>query len=191
MASKASQRAVYLVTGLIVASMIGGFALADLSLGGAPSSSSQGGQTTNVGPIQGLTWESTNLTAVPTLGSGSVFTTCSLASPCNLITSGFTVCAGGFTGFTGCSVSDFVEQVNLSVSKTTQTPPEVALTVFVTGAPVGGGSSTVQGVTAYFEETGVVPPTATEFILIDFDIGSVLSGPGSVSTVSVIGTTAT
>jgi len=190
MASKASQRAVYLVTGLIVASMIGGFALASLSLGGAPSTSYQGGQTTNVTPIPGLTWVSTNLTAVPTTGNGSTFSVCSHLAPCDLTTAGFAVCAGGFTGSTGCAASDFVEQVNLSVSRTVPLPGTVSLTLYVTGAPVGGSASTIRGLTFYFVETTSTPePTGIEFVLLDFDIGTVLTGPGSVSTVSVLGTT--
>lgn len=186
MASKVSQRTVYLVTGVIVASMIAGFALAQMSLAGAPNTTYQGSHTTNVSPIQGLTWIYTNVTVVST---GTVLSPCTpLQNACSVDTQGYTVCTGGFTGSLSCAVSDYVEQVNLTVSDSVATPASFSLTLYVTGTPAGGSSPvTVTGTTFYFTESSV--PSASESILLDFDIGTVNSGPGAVTTVSVLATT--
>jgi hypothetical protein len=189
MASKVTQRTVYLVTGIIVASLIGGFAVATMSLQGAPNTTYQGSHTTNVQSIPGLTWTYTNVSVVATNGFGSVFSTCnSLQTACDITSASATFCAGGFVGSTTCAVSDYVEQVNLTVSDTVALPGTVALTLYVTGTPVGGSSAvTVTGATFYFLET--VVPSSPQTILLDFDIGTILTGPGAVTTVSVLGST--
>jgi len=191
MATKTSQRAVYAVTALIVASMIGGFALADMSLGSAPNTSYQGSHTTNVLQIPGLTWLYTNVTVVPTHGWGSSPVGCTpLQNACNLATGGYTVCEGGFTGSTKCAASDFVEQVNISVAPGAILPATVALTLYITGTPntPGATQETVNGTAAYFFDTTGAQSTS-ESILLDFDIGTTNTGPGAVVTVSVLGTT--
>jgi len=183
MVSRTRQRTVYLVTAVIVASMIGGFALATMSLGGV-SQSYQGSQTTTVTPIQGLTWLYTNLSEVA--GSSAVPTQCThLATSCNVATSGYTVCAGSFNASL-CDPNDFVEQVTLSVSSSVPFPGTVALTVYVSGTPIGGSFSTFVGPTLYFSESAL--PSATETVVLDFDIGATPTGPGAVTSVSVIGT---
>jgi hypothetical protein len=168
--------------------MVGGFALADLSLQGGTNSVSQGSQTTTVSSVTGLTYVSTNLSELG--GTTSVTNPCTLPGvPCNAHSSGWTVCVGGFTGSTGCAAGDFVEQVNLSVSTSTNFPAgTVALTVYVTGAPFGGTASTFTGTTSYFNEP-LGHPTAPEFIVLDFDTGTPPNGPGAVKSVSVIATT--
>jgi len=187
MVSRTKQRTVYLLTAVIVASMIGGFALATMSLGGT-SQSYQASQTTTVSPIQGLTWEYTNLSEVP--GVAAVTNPCThLATACDVTTGGTTtICAGSFNASL-CNPSDFVEQVNLSVSQVFAfpTPGTVAITVYVSGTPFGGTFSTFVGPTAYFTEGNpATAPSTTTNILLDFDIGVTPTGPGAVSSVSVI-----
>jgi len=194
MVSRISQRAVYLVTAVIVASMVGGFALASMTLNAGVNHSYQGSQTTLVGAVPGLTWVATDVNVVPTNGWGSTFTACApIANICDVTTSGYTVCAGGFTGALTCAPSDYIEQVNLTVSTSVAFPTlPVTLTVYVTGMPVGATTpSTFVGVTVYFTEgsTTPTPPAASESILLDYDIGVAATGPGAVSVVSVLATT--
>ena len=194
MNSRTSQRTVYLVTAAIVASMVGGFALADMTLGGT-NSSYQGSQTTTVSHVSGLTWLYTNISSVA--GTTAVPNPCKLlATACDAATTGYTVCAGSFnTSF--CKPSDFVEQVTILVSTLASFPPNtgsfptdiVALTVYVTGIPVGSTQGTFVGPTCYFVEFG--QPTTAENIVLDFDVGSTPTGPGAVTAVSVLATTAT
>lgn len=188
MGPRTRQRTVYLVTAAIVASMIGGFALATMSLGGT-SQSFQGSQTTTVSAIKGLTWEYTNLSEVS--GAATVTNPCThLASACDVTTSGYTVCAGSFNASL-CNPNDFVEQVNLSVSSVFAfpAPGTVAITVYVSGTPIGGSFSTFVGPTCYFTE-GSTPtaPSTPMTILLDFDVGVTPTGPGAVTSVSVIAT---
>jgi hypothetical protein len=196
MSSRTSQRTVYLVTAAIVASMVGGFALADMSIG-ATNTSYQGSQTTTVTTVSGLTWRSTNLSAVQSdlpLTSGCR----TLGTPCNVATTGYALCVGGFPTTILCNSGDFVEQVNLSISSLVDFPggtfgaaptSAVQLTLYVTGTPVGGTFGTVAGVTCYFTESAL--PSTNEILTLDFDIGATPAGPGSVTAVSVIATTAT
>jgi hypothetical protein len=192
MASKVSQRAVYLVTAAIVVSMIGGFTLAQLQLG-QTNNSYQGSQTTNVTPLPGLTWVATKLSAVnSTTIYPSVCTTS--ATACDVTSAAAMVCAGSFSGAFGassCGVGDFVEEVTLTTVAGTALfgstyPVTVGLTVYVTGTPVLGSASTYAGPAFYFEETA--SPTANHIVL-DFDIGIASTGPGAVTSVSVVATT--
>lgn len=199
MASRMSQRTVYVLTAVIVASMVAGFTVADLSLNGSVNTSNQGSQTTLVLSVPGLTWVGTNLTVIPSSGFGSQATVCTPSTaPCEVTAAsapGYMVCAGGFPGSVGCAASDFVEQVNLLVSPTRAFPLlPIALTVYVTGSPVGSvATSTWAGNTSYFDEGTVsaVAPGVTESILIDFDIGMADTGPGSISVISLVATTVT
>ena len=193
MTSRMSQRAVYLVTAVIVASLVGGFAVATLSLNGSVNNSYQGSHSTNLLAVSGLTWVSTNLTMVPSPTAwGSVLTVCTpLSKVCNPNSGGYTaVCAGGFTAPLQCGSSDFVEQVNLSVSSSVAFPGvPVSLTVYVTGTPAGGGSSgTFVGTTEYFTEGVAGAPPLGAYILVNFDIGSSVTGPGAVTSVSIVAT---
>jgi len=184
MASKVSQRAVYLVTAVIVASMVGGFALATMTLGGGTNTSYQGSQTTTVTSVNGLTWLYTNASAIE--GASAVTNPCTvLATACSVQSAGYTICAGGFTGSTGCNSGDFVEQVTLTTVANTAFPATVAVTVYVTGTPVGLSAATFSGPTAYFTDT---TGNTAQLIVLDFDIGTITSGPGSVTSVSVIAT---
>jgi hypothetical protein len=184
MSSRTPQRAVYLVTAAIVAAMVGGFALAAISLGGT-NTSYQGSQTTTVSEINGLSYVSTNLTK---LISTVTPTTCTSGSPCDVAAAGATDCAGGFTGSTTCAAGDWVEQVTIDTVVATQFVGPVTLTLYVTGqpAPITGSPSTVAGTTFYYMES--VSPSAVEPIVIDFDTGTNAHGPGLVTTVSVIAT---
>jgi hypothetical protein len=187
MAPRTAQRTVYLVTAVIVASMVGGFALATMTLGGT-NTSYQGSQTTTVKSVAGLTWLYTNVSVVP--GTAAVTNPCTvLASACDVTSASHTICAGGFPGLT-CDASDFVENVTLLVGPAAfpvLSPSAVALTVYVTGTPVGGHAGTFAGPTCYFTETAA--PGAPEYIVLDFDIGTsgtITPGPGSVTSISVI-----
>ncbi|HEY1198477.1 MAG TPA: hypothetical protein VGG32_07100 [Thermoplasmata archaeon] len=197
MSSRMSQRSVYLVTAAIVASMVGGFALAQMSIGGT-NTSYQGSQTTTVQAVPGLTWLSTNLTAIPSALLFSANSCRTLGTPCDVASTGYTLCVGGLTGSTLCNAGDFVEQVNLSISNSVDFPAStfgatptsaVTLTVYVTGTPVGFSPGVFVGFTCYFQES--VLPGSPEVLTLDFDIGTTTAGPGGVTAVSVIATTAT
>jgi hypothetical protein len=188
MSSRTPQRTVYLVTAAIVAAMVGGFAIAQMQLGGT-NASYQGSQTTTVSDVPGLTWVNTTMTEI--LGAATVSDPCTVVDVCDATTSGFTVCAGSFPGL-ACSESDFVENVTIAVNTLTAFPTHtVALTVYVTGTPPGGTEGTYVGPTSYFTETGTTPtaPLAPENIVLFFDIGTTVTGPGAVSSVSVVATT--
>jgi len=180
MGSRTSQRAVYLATAAIVVAMIGGFALAQISIG-QTNVSYQGSQTTTVAPVQGLTYVSTDLIQ---LGASVSNTTCSSGSPCSVTGAGATDCAGGFTGTVGCMVNDYVEQVTLHTDAGVAFVGTVTLTLYVTGTPVGGTSATFTGMSFYYTQT--LTSNTQQPIVIDFDIGSHLSGPGAVATVTLI-----
>jgi hypothetical protein len=183
MSSRVSQRTVYLVTAAIVASMIGGFALASLSTGGT-NTSYQGSQTTTVSAVPGISYVSTQLIEV-TSATGP-FTTCTSVAPCSVTSAGAIDCAGGFVGSTTCAASDYAEQVNLTTDANTAFVGTVTLTVYVTGTPVGGALTTVAGIPFdYTQTSGTNSPTQ---ISILFDVGTATSGPGTIQTVSVIAT---
>lgn len=190
MASKVSQRAVYLVTAAIVVAMVSGFALASLSLG-QTSNSYQGSQTTTVTSLTGLQWDFTALTDVNVSTPWALSCGSTAAHACDVTSVSKTVCAGGYPALT-CSQGDFIEQVNLTTvagtpfySPTpTVFPVIVSLTVFVTGTPVLGAPGTYAGSPIYFEETA--SPSTTAFIALDFDVGT--TAPGTVNSISVIAT---
>jgi len=194
MKSKTSQRTVYVVTAVIVASMISGFALATLSLGGT-ANSYQGSQTTTVTPLPGLTWEFTalsqvNVSTVLTTGCGGTAST-----PCNVYSTPAMVCAGNYPGaVTPCGSGDFIEQVNLTTILGVPFfggtyPSTVGLTVAVTGTPFGDvGVATYVGHTIWLTET-VAGTNAAENVALLFDVGSMPNGPGAVTSVSVLATT--
>ena len=194
MKSKTSQRTVYVVTAVIVASMISGFALATLSLGGT-STSYQGSQTTTVTPLPGLTWE---FTALSQVNVSTVFTSgcgATAATACNVYSLPAMLCAGNYPGaVTPCHQGDFIEQVNLTTTAGTPFyggtyPATISLTVAVTGTPFGGATGTYEGPTLWFTEA-VAGTNANENIALLFDVGSMPNGPGSVTSVSVLATTA-
>jgi hypothetical protein len=193
MSSRTPQRTVYLVTAAIVAAMVGGFALANMTIG-TTNTSYQGSQTTTVSNVPGLTWLNTTLSEINVTAPG--FIDCTVAGVCVVSTAlgaatGFTVCAGDFPGL-DCAAGDFIEQVVLAVSTATPFPAStVALTVFVTGTPFGLSEGTYAGPTTYFTELGTspTPPSTPVNIVLDFDIGTTAHGPGGVASVSVIATT--
>jgi hypothetical protein len=186
MSSRTSQRTVYLVTAVIVASLVGGFALAQMSIG-STNNSYQGSQTTTVSPVPGLTWVNTSLTELTTTEVAGLTGGCTVAGACDITNiSGeysFSVCAGAASPLT-CSASDFVENVTLSVGSEAFPVDTVALTTYVTGPVLG----TLVGPTLYFTELNSFPATAQKIVLY-FDIGNTASGPRVVTSVSVIATT--
>lgn len=188
MGVRKSQRAVYLVTAAIVVSMVAGFAMAELSLGGT-STSAQGSQTTTVTPLNGLTWDFTVLSQV---NVSTVLSACGSAlNACNVYSSSAMVCAGTYiVTTTPCAEGDFIEQVNLTTTALepffgSAFPVTVSLTVAVTGTPNGGGLGTYEGPTIWFTESGTGGNSA-EHIALLFDIGSITTGPGTVTSVSVL-----
>jgi hypothetical protein len=175
MGIRVSQKVVYAATAAIVLSMIGGFAMASLSLGGT-NTNYQGSQTTTVASVAGLTWTSTNLEE---LSAAVTNTTCSSGSPCSVTSAGATDCIGGFTSPVACASGDFVEAVTLTTIAGTAFPGTVQVTVYVTGT-----SGTVAGTTFYYTQTSTSNTAQT--IVQYFDVGTASSGPGMVSTVSVV-----
>jgi len=189
MSSRASQRTVYLVTAAIVAAMVGGFALAEMSIG-STNTSYQGSQTTTVSPVPGLTWVNTSLTELTTTEVAGLTNGCTVPGTCAITTiagpvyeHSFSVCAGAVSPLT-CSAGDFVENVTLSVGSVAFPTDTVALTTYLTGPVLG----TLVGPTLYFTEQNSFPSTAQTIVLY-FDIGTTATGPGMVTSVSVIATT--
>jgi len=176
-----SQRVVYMATAAIVAAMVGGFALAQMSIG-QTNVSYQGSQTTTVEAVPGLTYVSTTLVELNVALTSSV---CTSGSPCSVSTADVTDCAGGFIGSTGCAASDYVEQVLFHTEASTQFIGTVTLTIYVSGSPVGGSFATVAGASFYYTQAD--PSNSVHSIVIDFDVGTESSGPGAVATVTVIG----
>jgi len=190
MSSRKSQRAVYLVTAAIVASMVAGFALAELQLGQI-NASYQGSQTTRVSPLDGLQWDFTALTDVNTSTAWAAPCGSSATLACDVTSVSKAVCAGGFPGLV-CNQGDFIEEVNLTTIAAenftggASYPVVVSLTVFVTGTPFGSPTAaTYAGSPIYFTEKTTGNTAA--YIALDFDIGTI--APGSVTSVSVIATT--
>jgi hypothetical protein len=186
---KVSQRTVYLVTAAIVASMVAGFALAELQLG-QTNISYQGSQTTKVAPLAGLQWDFTALTDVNVSTTWALTCGADAAHACNVTSVSKAVCAGGFPSLT-CGQGDFIEEVNLTTIAAenftggTVYPVIVSLTVFVTGTPFGGSTpATYAGSPIYFTETAT---NTAAYIALDFDVGTI--APGSVSAVNVIANT--
>lgn len=159
--------------------------MAAFSTGGI-NQTQQGSQTTTVGPIQGLTWVSTNLTEL----TAPNLVACPSSGPCDLSVGSYASCVGGFSPSLTCASTDFVEQINLTtvIGVSLPAPPEmVQLTVFVTGTPIGDTSPiTVACLSTYYEEsTG--SPVSLHTLALDFDVGSITTGPGLVTSVTVIG----
>jgi hypothetical protein len=185
---RVKQRTVYLVTAGLIACLVSGFALAASFATGGQNTVYQGSQHTTVNPsVPGLNYTSTNLTVVDVAPDAA--SSCSVSSaPCSVQTTGLTICVGGFSGSTGCASLDFIEQVNFTTVVGTEfagTHHTVGLQLFVTGTPVGGSSTTVEATTVYFSETGA--PSSQVTISLDFDIGTVSGGPGTVQYVTVVG----
>lgn len=193
MKSRVTQRTVYLVTAVIVASMVSGFALADLSLGGT-NTSYQGSQTTTVSALPGLTWEFTEVSEVSVSTSFTTGCGATAAAACNVYSASATVCVGSYTGTsTPCQQGDFIEQVDFTTTAGTPFygsgyPATVSLSMLVTGTPFGGTQGTYAATTFWFTET-VSGTNAAEVIALDFDVGSMPNGPGAVTSVSVLATT--
>ena len=192
MNSKRPQRAVYLVTAAIVASMVAGFALAQLSLG-QNNISYQGSQTTTVSPLNGLEWSFTALTVVNASTEWALPCGSSAAHACDVTTVSKAVCAGGFSHL-ACGQGDFIEEVNLTTlaglnfTGGTHFPVIVSLTMYVTGTPVGGTLGTYAGSPVYFTETAT---NTAAYIALDFDIGTSepVTAIGSVTSISVVAVT--
>ncbi len=177
------QRSVYWVTAALVACMIGGYTMAALSTGGM-NTSQQGSQTTTVIPIAGISWLSTNLTEIATSPPNA----CAAEPGCDLSVNSYYTCVGGFSTPTTCPQTDYAELIILNTTSVgIPAGHYLALTVFVTGTPVGGSPTTAPSSPAYYHESSGAP-TPSNDIYLYFDIGSVaLGGPAIVTSVTVIG----
>ena len=173
---RASRRLLYATTAAVVLAMVGGFALANVSLGGT-NTVSQGSQSTTVSAVAGLTWTSTQLIELTAAPTG---TTCTNTTPCTVTTLGASDCAGGFTGSTTCATGDYVEEVSLTTVANTAFAGTVKITLYVTG------SSTAAGATFYYTQAATT--NAAQTIVQDFDIGTISTGPAAVTSVTVIAT---
>jgi len=175
---KAQRRAIYVAMGLTVLALTGGYALASVSLGQG-NGVQQGSQTTTISPVTGLSWVSTELA----LGnSAEPNSTCTLASPCDVSSHPVYDCAGGYGSFNGCSSTDWVEQVTLTTVNNVALNGTVNLTLYVT---IGGFTYT--GTSFFYKDASPNPP---EPIIQDFGVGDLSSGPGAVTSVSLVATPA-
>lgn len=168
------RKAYYVATIAAMVALTAGFALATFGLGGT-NTVFQGSQTTTVSSVAGLTWSDTKIVE---LGSAIASSACTTqGSPCSLTTSGATECAGGAGA---CAANDFVEQVTIStVVGTAIAANPLSLTMYIV---IGGATST--GTTYYYSQTST--SNTLETVIIDYDIGTQASGPGVVTSVSVI-----
>lgn len=178
---KTQRRVIYAAMGLTVLSLVGGFALANLSLGGSSNASQQGSHTTTVAQVTGLSWSATQLSV-----SSGVGATCQTqGTPCNVSLSSNVTCAGGLSVSLTCGSSDFVEQVVLNTTAGTAMTGTIGITVFI----VSGGNP-YSGSTAYYYDYSATGHTnSKQFVTIDFDIGTQTTGPASVSDVTVVAST--
>jgi len=210
MVSRMSQRTVYAVTAVIVASMIGGFALASFSFG-TVSTHYQGSQTTTVvNNVPGLTYVSTSVVVVNSPESATATSCTATPNTCNVAAGAYESCAGDFaqgTAWTPCAAGDFVEQVLFNTVVAVGFPggggpagsawqyPNVNITLYVTGTPQNcpvtgppcspGTAQTYAAPTeVYYEQT---VPAAMHWIAVDIDLGNVTTtGLSSVTSISVI-----
>ncbi len=176
---KTQRRAIYAVMGLAMLAMIGGYALASFSMN-APTSVEQGSQTISISGVVGLTYNSTSLMIVEANFTG---TTCSAATPCNVSGAAAIDCAGGIVGSATCAQNSFVEQVVLTTVASTDFSGNgtIHIQLFAT---VGGTTYT----TAPFYYQNSHATATAHTITIDFGVGNTTSGPGAVSSVSVVAT---
>jgi len=175
MRMETTRRAIYATMAVTVFALVGGFAMASIGLG-QTNTSYQGSQTTTISSVTGLSWTSTMLVE---LGSAVSNTTCSSGSPCSVTSVAATDCSGGVAGHPGCGAGDFVEQVILTTTANTPFPSTLKITLYVST-----GSGTDIGTTFYYTQTSSSNSAVT--ITQDFDVGSNSSGPGSVTSVSVV-----
>lgn len=175
---KAGRTAIYVAMGLTVLALIGGFTLASLTLGSAPTQGQQGSHTTSIGPVTGLTWVSTT---VVVLANPASDLECLQGSPCNVGTGTVTpaACAGGEPGLQ-CDPGDFAENVTLATTAGAPFSGTLEITLYVTNATNG---QIYTGTTFYYTDS---PGTAAADIWQVFDIGTSFHGPNPVSAVTVV-----
>lgn len=171
---KAQRKAIYVAMGLTVLALSGGFALASFGLGGHYSAQ-QSSATTTIGPVSGLSYNSTSLTM---LAASVTNTSCAGPAGCNVTVAGATDCAGGVPGHTGCLLGDWIEQVTLNTTAAANFTGVVQISLFVTA-----NGDVYSGTTFYYHD---VSGNARVLITQDFDIGSGGSGPADVTSVSVV-----
>jgi hypothetical protein len=172
---KTQRRAIYVGMGLTVLALVGGFTLANLTLGGTTSSSYQGSHSTTVAAVPGLNWTGTDLN----MDTAQVVNTtgCAATTGCDVSSSSAVVCAGSTHSGTWCAAGDFVEQVvfNTTYHKSMGGVANITMFVATTGA-------SYEGETFYFHDTDT---NYVENITLDFDIGNT-SVQAPVSDVSVV-----
>jgi acetylornithine/succinyldiaminopimelate/putrescine aminotransferase len=175
---RTQRRAIYAVMGLAVLAMIGGYALASFGMN-PPTTVQQGSQTVNIGAVGGLAYESTSLVV---LNASLTNTSCaSSAAACNVSGAAATDCAGGVAGASGCLVNDFVEQVVLSTQASTPFSGNftVQITLYATV-----GATTYTGHSFYY--INKYDTAVTHLLTLDFGVGTTATGPGAVTSVSVV-----
>ena len=165
------RRAYYGATIATMIALTAGFALATVNLG-QTNTSYQGSQTTTVSGVAGVTYVSTDLG----VSSGVSSTTCTSGSPCTVTSSGATDCVSGT-----CASSDYIETITLTTTAGTAFAGTVEITVYVTAAGV-----TTPGATRYYLQPS--GSNTAQSIVQVFDIGTVVTGPEAVTSVTVIAT---
>jgi len=176
---KTQRRAIYAAMGLTVLALIGGFTVANLSLGSAPNAIQQGSHTTTIGAVVGISWVSTSL--VELVSAASTASCITVGTACNVTSTSYSNCTGGLAGSTTCAATDWVEQVTLSTTVGTAINGVANLTLVVvsSGLPHTG--------TSYFYKDSA--PAAATYIVLDFDIGTATNGPAPVTSVTVVANT--
>lgn len=179
---KIGRSAIYVAMGLTVLALIGGFSLASLTLGTAPTTGQQGSHTSMVGPVAGLMWVSTTLVVLENPASNLV---CTQGAPCNVGTGSVTAatCAGGESAALQCDPGDFAENVTLATTAGSPFTGTLEITLYLTN---GTSGQIYTGTTFYYTDA---PGTTAAYIWQVFDIGTSFHGPNIVSAVTVVATT--
>jgi len=172
---RTQRRVIYAAMGLTMVSLIGGFALASVPLGGA-NASYQGSQTTTISQVKGLTWDSTNFQM-----ANSTYL-CLSSTPCNVTSAAATGCAGGIVaGHTTCAAGDWIERVTFNTTAGTAFGATVSITLYVQS---GAGLAT--SATFSYINSNVGAQDSKQFMYLDFDVSTAGGSPATVSSVSVV-----
>lgn len=172
---KTQRRAIYAAMGLTVISLIGGFAIASVQLGGS-ATSAQGTQSVTVTNIAGLTFDRAGIN----VSDGGMQSCVYGGIPCDIGAGNVTTCIGGVTGSTDCAAGEWVEQVTFStVALTAMSPDNVTISGVYT---VGGTPMQSQSVLDIIQNSD----THGHVLTIDFDLGSDTGVPGSITGINVV-----
>jgi hypothetical protein len=171
---KTQRKAIYAAMGLMVISLIGGFALAAVPLG-QTATSAQGSESIEITAVTGLNFLGASLN----YSAGPVPAHCTdVSTPCDLGTNSYYNCTGGVLGSSICATGDWIEMVVFNTTHAA-TLPAGTLTVMpeftVGGVPYSEGP-------LYFTQSS---NTAVNTFTLYFDLGPESGSPAALSSVNI------